>query len=91
MKDWEAKVTAIEEARGESMRLVAALFGSLSEYEGKMKFKKGLDEISNKAKGMAFNAIRDKEMKEEEEPEEDDELGMIVRRFKKFYRKDQGF
>ena len=90
-KDWEEKVMAIEEARGESMRSFTTLFGSLFEYEGKIKFKKGLDEINNKAKGVAFNAIRNKEMKEEDEPEEDDDLGMIVRRFKKFYRKDQGF
>ena len=54
-----------------------------------MKFKKGLDEISNKNKGVAFKAV--KEAQEEDEDDEDEELGMIVRRFKKFYRKDQGF
>ena len=46
-KEWEAKVIAIEEARGESIRSVAALFRSLFEYKGKIKFKKGLDEISS--------------------------------------------
>ena len=90
-KDWEAKVAVIEEARGESMRSVAALFKSLSEYEGKMKFKKGLDEIGNKNKGVTFKAIREAQEKDEDDEDEDEELGMIVRRFKKFYRKDQGF
>ena len=40
---------------------------------------------------MTFNAIKDKELKEEEEPEEEDGLRMIVWRFKKLYRKDEGF
>ena len=82
-------VTTIEEAHGESMRSMAALFRSLSEYEGKMKFKKCLDEISNKNKGVAFKAVI--EAQEEDEDDEDDELGMIVRRFKEFYKKDQEF
>ena len=43
----EAKVIAIEETRGESMRSIVVLFWSLSEYEGKMKFKRGLDEMDD--------------------------------------------
>ena len=41
-----------------------------------MKFKKGLDEISNRNKGVAFKAV--KEAHEEDEDDEDDKLGMIV-------------
>ncbi|KAI9125671.1 hypothetical protein K1719_003089 [Acacia pycnantha] len=39
-KEWEAKVTAIEESRGESMASVAALFGDLYEYEGRSNSKR---------------------------------------------------
>ena len=48
-KEWEVKVIVIEEARRE-IRSVATLFGSLSKYEGKIKFKKELEEIDDKKK-----------------------------------------
>ena len=86
MKDWEAKVMAIEEACEESMQFVATLFKSLSEYEGKIKFKKGLDEISNKHKGIALNIVKE-EKDEDGNDDEYEELGMMVQRFKRFYKK----
>ena len=89
-KEWEAKVTAIEEARGESMMSVAALFGSLSEYEAKLKFKKGLDEVHAKNKGVALKSTKESRESDSEE-DEDEAIAMMVRRFKKFYKKDQGF
>lgn len=77
----------IEEARGESIKSVASLFGSLSEYKGKMKFKQELNETDdNKKKGIALKAVKEKEVDEPED--EDDELIMMVRRFGKFYKKD---
>ena len=67
-------VTAIEEARGESMSSAAALFGSLSEYESKLKFKKDLDDVnSSRNKGIALNALKEKEEKDEDDEEEDEE------------------
>ncbi|KAI9110957.1 hypothetical protein K1719_018077 [Acacia pycnantha] len=78
-KEWEAKVTAIEEACGESMSSVAALFGSLSEYEGKIKFRKRLDEMNSKSKGIALKAAKEaKESDNDEEEDEDEELGLMV-------------
>ena len=49
-KEWEAKVTTIEEAKGESMRSIAAIFRSLSKYEEKQKFRRKLEEIDEKKK-----------------------------------------
>ena len=88
-KEWEAKVTAIEEAKGESIRSVASLFGSLSEYESKLKFKRELDDIGEKKKrGLALKA---KEENQDEDKEfDDDEMGLIIKRFRKFYKKGQG-
>ena len=88
-KEWEAKVTAIEEARGESMASVAALFGSLSEYEAKLKFIKGLEEVHGKNKGIALKTIKEVKSDDEEEEEEDAEISLMVRKFKKFFKKDQ--
>ena len=74
------------------MSSVAALFGSLLEYEGKLKFRKELEEVSGKNKGVALKVMKEvKESNAEEEEDEDEELGMMVQRFKKFNKKDQGF
>ena len=70
--EWDAKVTTIEEGKGESMKSVAALFKSLSEYKEKLKFKKELIEMDGeKKKGINLNAIKEKEPEEEEEVEDE--------------------
>lgn len=70
------------------MRSVATLFGNLYEYEGKLKFKRKLEEIDNKKKkGIALNAIKEMEPKEEEDPK-NDKLEMIMRKSKKIYKGD---
>ena len=77
-KEWEAKVTAIEEAKGESMRSVASLFGSLSEYESKLKFKRELDDIGDKKKKSL--ALKAKEENQGEDEEfDDDEMGLMIK------------
>ena len=71
------------------MTSVAALFGSLSEYESKLRFKKDLDEVNNsnnRNKGVALNAANN-----DEDEDDDEEISMMVRRFKKFYKRDQVF
>ena len=88
-KDWEAKVTAIEEARGESMQSVAALFGSLTEYEGKLKFRKELDGIGDKHKSIALKTIKEDNCLNHED--NDEEIAMMVKRFRKFYKQEKGF
>ena len=90
-KEWEAKVTAIEEAKGESMQSVASLFGSLSEYESKLKFKRELEEVGEKKKkSLALTTTKVERQEEDDDEFDDEEMGLIIRRFKKFY-KGQGF
>ena len=86
-EEWDNKVTAIEESRGESMRSVAALFGSLAEHENKLKFKREILNRQEKKKGIA---LKSKEKTEPDEEElDDEEFAMMVRRFRKFYKKGQ--
>ena len=49
---------------------MVALFGSLSEYEAKLKFKKELDEVHGKNKGVALKAS--KQIKELDAEDEED-------------------
>ena len=48
--------------------------------------------IGGKSKGIALKTVKEaKESDDDDDEDKDEELGMMVRRFKKFYKKDQGF
>ncbi|XP_028789756.1 uncharacterized protein LOC114745756 [Neltuma alba] len=82
IKEWELKVTAIEEIKGESIGSVTVLFGSLAEYESKQKYKKEINEKNRK--GIALRTQESED--DNEEDLEDNEMGLIIKRFKKFHR-----
>lgn len=90
-KIWEAKVTAIVEAKDLNTLALEELLGSLMTHELTMKQH---EEDVPKKKTIALKAISsnyEEESSESEEGSEDEDLALIVRKFKKFIRRKKAF
>ena len=87
--DWITKVTILQEVQGESTSSITALFGSLAEYEPTLLAMRA-PQTSSKNKNLALIApskeINDNDEDDEEEMD-DEEMAMMVRKFRKFIRK----
>ncbi|KAH9763597.1 Integrase catalytic domain-containing protein [Citrus sinensis] len=81
-KEWRPKRTAIEEAKDLNTLPLDDLIGSLISYEEDLAAEKGLEE---KKKSIALKASKH-ESDGESEPD-DEELVMLARRFRKFFKK----
>ncbi|KAH9669926.1 hypothetical protein KPL70_021986 [Citrus sinensis] len=81
-KEWRPKRTAIEEAKDLNTLPLDDLIGSLISYEENLAAEKGHEE---KKKSIALKASK-YESDGESEPN-DEELSMLARRFKKFFKK----
>ena len=87
---WDAKVTAIEEAKDVNTLPLEQLLGSLMTYELSLK-QKTVDN-DKKKKAIAFKSTTKEESSDESEEEaDDDETALITRKFKRFMRKKKGF
>jgi hypothetical protein len=80
--DWEKKTTAIEEANDLSTLTVENLIGNLMAYEVQLEDRKKDNEPKNK-KVLAFKASSS----DTEESNDDEEIAMITRKFKRFLKK----
>ncbi|GAV81312.1 UBN2 domain-containing protein, partial [Cephalotus follicularis] len=78
-RSWSPKVTAIEEDKDLSTLPLEQLLGSLMTHETTMKNHENVD--AKKKKTIALKAFR-----EESESEEDDEITLISKQFKKFLK-----
>ncbi|KAH9696622.1 hypothetical protein KPL71_023234 [Citrus sinensis] len=81
-KEWRPKRTAIEEAKDLNTLPLDDLIGSLISYEEDLAAEKGHEE---KKKSIALKASKYKSDGESEP--DDEELAMLARRFRKFFKK----
>ncbi|KAH9648503.1 hypothetical protein KPL70_025607 [Citrus sinensis] len=82
-KEWRQKRIAIEEAKDLNVLPIDDLIGSLISYEEDLATEKGHEE---KKKNIALKASKRESDKENEM--DDEELAMLARRFRKFYKKN---
>ncbi|KAH9671187.1 Integrase catalytic domain-containing protein [Citrus sinensis] len=82
-KEWRPKRTDIEEAKDLNVLPIDDLIGSLISYEEDLAAEKGHEE---KKKNIALKAS--KRESDEESEMDDEELAMLARRFRKFYKKN---
>ena len=93
-KDWESRVTSIKEAHNLSKLSTDILIGKLLTHELTLKQKEEEKmEKDEKKKGIALKAIQDDSEEEslEDSSDDNDEIAMIIRGFKKFLRKKNFF
>ena len=81
-KEWRPKRTAIEEAKNLNTLSIDDLIGSLISYEEDLVAEKGHEE---KKKSIALKAS--KYESDEESELDNEEIAMLTRRFRKFYKK----
>jgi hypothetical protein len=89
-KRWEAKMTAISEARDLKVLTLEELFGSLMTYELEMNSKVEEEEVKPK-KNLALKSSHHDHDNSEEERDEEEEIVLMTRNFKKFLKKKKGF
>ncbi|KAH9734285.1 hypothetical protein KPL71_017316 [Citrus sinensis] len=82
-KEWRQKKTTIEEVKDLNVLPIDDLIGSLISYEEDLAAEKGHEE---KKKNIALKAS--KRESDEESEMDDEELAMLARRFRKFYKKN---
>ncbi|KAH9770963.1 hypothetical protein KPL71_012543 [Citrus sinensis] len=82
-KEWRPKRTVIEEAKDLNVLPIDDLIGSLISYEEDLTAEKCHEE---KKKNIALKAS--KRESDEESEMDDEELAMLARRFRKFYKKN---
>ncbi|KAH1083274.1 hypothetical protein J1N35_023035 [Gossypium stocksii] len=89
-KSWEAKVIAIEEEKNLEMLTLDELIGSLLTHM--IRLNKGVEEakIEKKKVGVTLKSTTNEDSESSEEVDEDKEMTMFIRRFKKFMRSNRG-
>jgi hypothetical protein len=85
-KYWDAKVTAIEEAKDLTKMSLDELLGSLMTHEIMLK---GREEEEAKPKRSLTLKSSHQESEEEKESDDDKETALLTKRFKKFMRKEK--
>ncbi|XP_061372354.1 uncharacterized protein LOC133314843 [Gastrolobium bilobum] len=95
-KEWDAKTSAIYEAKDLSTMSIATLFGKLQEYELELNRRANRELNKKKQKGLALkvSSSHSKESKESTDTSssdsssgEDDEMTMFVKKFNKSFTK----
>lgn len=87
-KHWDAKVTAIEEAKDLTKMSLDELLGSLMTHEFMLK---GREEEAKPKRSLALKSSHQESEEEEEESDDDKETALLTKRFKKFMRKEKTF
>jgi len=81
-RNWEAKVTAIQEAKDFKTLSLDELIGNLQTYE--LRRNSQQQEETKKDRGLAL-----KIMEEDSSNLDEEDMAMLARKFKKFFKKDQ--
>ena len=84
-RNFEAKVTVIQESKDLKKIKVEELIGNLTTYEMEVKFKEERESEIPKKKSIALKGTIDSE--EEGEDDGEEELALIIKRFKKWTKK----
>ena len=87
-KHWDAKVTAIEEAKDLTKVSLDELLGSLMTHEIMLK---GREEEAKPKRSLALKSSHQESEEEEEESGDDKEMALLTKRFKRFMRKEKSF
>ena len=87
-RSWQPKVTAIAESKNLDSMDLATLFGKLQEHELELNRLLESEEGENKKKGLALAANTKESDSEDNESldENEEDMNLMVRRFKKFMR-----
>ena len=81
-RSWQPKVTKISKSRDLSKMSTAALFGKLMEHELELKRLKKQETMEKKSKGIALKTnIGHDTSEEEENPEHNETLSLLARKF----------
>jgi len=80
-RNFEAKVTAIQESKDLKTVKVEELIGNLTTYELEVKFRDGRDSGDSRKKSIALKGTVDSD---EEESEATAELALLMKRFRKW-------
>ena len=89
-REWQPKVTTISEKKSLSAMTSATLFGKLQEYETELGRLEKHENLEKKSKNIALK-IDSKEVVKEDNPEEDENFMLLVKRLGKFFgRNDKG-
>ena len=87
-RNWQPKVTTISESRDLSKMSTTALFGKLMEHELELKRLKEQETMEKRVKGIALKTSIEHDTSEEEEnPEHDETLSLLTRKFSKFLKR----
>lgn len=97
-REWQPKITAIAESRDLATMTIATLFGKLKEHEMELHRLNDHEKKEKKKRGLSLKAYVSKESldsDEGEEVEEDEDskvdMGLLVRKFKRFLKKKKSF
>ena len=87
-RSWQPKVTTISKSRDLSKMSTAVLFGKLMEHELELKRLKEQETMEKRAKGIALKTtIKHDTSEEEENPEHDETLSLLTRKFSRFLKR----
>jgi len=87
-RSWQPKVTTISESKDLSKMSIAALFGKLMEHELELKRLKERETMEKRSKGIALKTtIEHNTSEEEENPEHDETLSLLTRKFSRFLKR----
>ena len=86
-RTWEAKVTAIQEAKDLNILPLEELLGSLLTYKLSMKQHQEEEVKKKRTITLKSTAQLDEETDDMKNEEQDEEMALIIRRFKKLLRK----
>jgi len=85
---WKPKVTTISESRDLSKMSTTALFGKLMEHELELKRLKEQETMEKRAKGIPLKTTIEYDTSEEEEnPEHDETLSLLTKKFSRFLKR----
>ena len=85
--DWSSKTTAIQEAKDLSILSLDDLIGSLMAYEVQLENMKIEEKSISKKKELAFKAIKEESDLDDSNSDEEEELALLTRRFRRFIQK----
>ena len=86
-REWQPKVTAISEKKSLATMTSATLFGKLQEYETELGRLEKRENQEKKSKNIALK-IDSKEDEKKDNPDEDENFMLLVRRLGKFFGKN---
>jgi len=87
-RSWQPKVTTISETRDLSKISTVALFGKLMEHELELKRLKEHETMEKRTNGIALKtSIQHATSEEEENPEHDETLSLLIRKFSRFLKR----